>query len=243
VAWNYLVKWQTFTVTVVFAHRGAHLNERENTLEAFREAIRLEVAGVELDVRRTADGALVVHHDPFVDGVAIGHSAVRDLPSYIPSLDEAMEVLRGTTVNVEIKNSRGPKEPTYDETGSIVYQVLDYLHEADLAPSVILSCFDVRTCAQARSYDLELRVAWLVWDVPLPSALTEAHVLGFDAVNPYFSLVTEESMDLANQLGLSINAWTVNAPGDIQALAALGVSSVITDQPALAMKLLASPSS
>lgn len=228
-------------MTMVFAHRGAHLSERENTLGAFREAIRLGVAGVELDVRRTADGALVVHHDPFVDGVAIGHCAARDLPSYVPSLDEAMQVLRGTTVNVEIKNSKGPKEPTYDETGSFVYEVLDYLHDADFASSVILSCFDLTTCARARSYDLEVRVAWLVWDVLLPAALTQAHVLGFNAVNPYFRLVTEDSMALANELGLSINTWTVNAAAEIKAMAALGVSSIVTDQPALAMELLAPP--
>lgn len=230
-------------MTLVFAHRGAHLSERENTLGAFREAVRLGVAGVELDVRRTDDGALVVHHDPFVGGVAIGHRAARDLPAYIPRLDEAMEVLRGTTVNVEIKNSKGPNEPTYDESGSFVYEVLDYLHDADLASSVILSCFDVRTCVLARSYDLGLRVAWLVRDVALPSALTEAHVLGFNAVNPHFTIVTRESQDLANELGLSVNTWTVNAPDDIRAVAALGVSSVITDQPALAMELLAPPAS
>lgn len=229
-------------MTLVFAHRGAHLNERENSLGAFREAVRLGVAGVELDVRRTRDGALVVHHDPLVDGVAIGHCLAQDLPAYVPSLEEAMEVLRGTTVNVEIKNSKGTKEPTYDETGSFVYEILDYLHDADLAHSVILSCFDLTTCAQARSYDLEVPVAWLVADVLLPTALTQAHVLGLSAVNPYFTLVTQESMDLAIELGLSVNAWTVNTADDIHAVAALGVSSVITDQPALATELLASSS-
>ncbi|HVA52073.1 MAG TPA: glycerophosphodiester phosphodiesterase [Acidimicrobiales bacterium] len=229
-------------MTVVFAHRGAHSSERENTLGAFREAIRLGVAGVELDVRRTRDGTFVVHHDPFVDGMAIGLSAARDLPAHVPTLAEAMLVLRGVAVNVEIKNARSPTEPTYDETGSFVYRVVDYLHDADLTSSVILSCFDVTTCAQARSYDLELRVAWLVWDVPLPSALTRAHVLGFDAVNPHFTLVTRETQELANGLGLSINAWTVNAAPDIEAMAALDVSSIITDQPALALKLLGSSS-
>jgi glycerophosphoryl diester phosphodiesterase len=153
-----------------------------------------------------------------------------------------MEVLRGTTVNVEIKNSKGPKEPTYDETGSFVYEVLDYLHDADLATSVILSCFDLTTCARARSYDLEVRVAWLVSDILLPTALTEAHVLGFNAVNPYFTLVTSESIDLATELSLSVNAWTVNTAVDIKAMGAFGVSSIITDQPALAMELLASSS-
>lgn len=228
-------------MTEVFAHRGAHLFERENTLAAFREALHLGVDGVELDVRRTSDGALVVHHDPFVDGKAIGLAEARELPPYVPSLDEAMEVLRGTTVNVEIKNSLSPKEPTYDESGSFVHDVLDHLHDADLTSSVILSCFDVRTCAQARSYDLDVCVAWLIWDVLLPAALTEAHVLGFNAVNPYFTLVTPETQVQASELGLSINAWTVNTPDDIQRVAGLGVSSIITDQPAVAMQLLRTP--
>jgi glycerophosphoryl diester phosphodiesterase len=226
-------------VTLVYAHRGAHLSERENTLGAFREAIRLGVDGVELDVRRTADGALVVHHDPLIDGVALGHCLARDLPSYVPSLEEAMDVLRGTTVNVEIKNSKSPQEPTYDDTGSFVHEVLDFLHDADLAPSVILSCFDLTTCARARSYDLDVRVAWLVWDLLLPDALTRAHVLGLSAVNPYFTLVTKESVDLATELGLDVNAWTVNTAEEITGVSVLGVSSVITDQPALALDILA----
>ncbi|MHB8379223.1 MAG: glycerophosphodiester phosphodiesterase [Acidimicrobiales bacterium] len=227
-------------MTLVFAHRGAHLSERENTLGAFREAVRLGVAGVELDVRRTGDGVLVVHHDPLIDGVAISNALARDLPAYVPSLDEAMKVLRGITVNVEIKNSKEAKEPTYDDTGSFAYQVLDFLHDADLASSVILSCFDLMTCEQAQNYDPEVRVAWLVWDLLLPAALSQAHVAGLCSVNPYFTLVTRASMDLARELGLSVNAWTVNTASDIRAVAALGVSSVITDQPVLAMELLAS---
>jgi glycerophosphoryl diester phosphodiesterase len=230
-------------VTEVFAHRGAHLNERENTLGAFREAIRLGVAGVELDVRRTRDDVLVIHHDPSVDGNVIAHANASELPSFVPSLEEALGVLRGITVNVEIKNSLGPKEPTYDDSGTFVRQVLDVLLDDDLAPSVIVSCFDLKTCALARSYDVKTRVAWLVRNGALTSALTKAHVLGFNAVNPHFTLVTSESQRLAVELGLAINVWTVNAPEDISAMGAFAVTSVITDEPALAIELLRRESS
>jgi glycerophosphoryl diester phosphodiesterase len=73
-------------VTDVYAHRGAHLNTRENTLDAFREARALGVAGVELDVRGTADGALVVHHDPVVEQMVIAHTPAGDLPGFVPHL-------------------------------------------------------------------------------------------------------------------------------------------------------------
>ena len=52
----------------VLAHRGASRAERENTLRAFERACALGADGVELDVRRTSDDVLVVHHDPRVDG-------------------------------------------------------------------------------------------------------------------------------------------------------------------------------
>ena len=64
----------------ILAHRGASARARENTVEAFRLASALGADGVELDVRRTADGALVVHHDPSVDGVgALYESTMADL--------------------------------------------------------------------------------------------------------------------------------------------------------------------
>jgi glycerophosphoryl diester phosphodiesterase len=226
-------------VTSVFAHRGAHASERENTLGAFRDAVALGVDGVELDVRRTSDGVLVVHHDPSIDEVALAHTRARDLPSYVPTLEAAMEALLGVTVNLEIKNSKSANEPIYDDSGRLVREVLDFLHGADRASSVIISCFDLTTCAQVRDYDAQMRVGWLIWDVLLESALTQAHVLGLNAVNPYVTLVDAEAQRRAHELGLDLNVWTVNEPEAIESMASLGVASIITDQPALALRLVA----
>ncbi|MGC2174244.1 MAG: glycerophosphodiester phosphodiesterase, partial [Acidimicrobiales bacterium] len=77
-------------MTEVFAHRGAHRIERENTLGAFRVANDLGVDGVELDVRRTADGTLVIRHDPTIDGRAIALIEAAELPPYVAHFDEAM---------------------------------------------------------------------------------------------------------------------------------------------------------
>lgn len=225
-------------MTAVFAHRGAHLRERENTLGAFRDALALGVAGVEFDVRRTLDGAVVIHHDPLIGTRAIAHTNARDLPSYVPTFEEALNVLRGVTVNVEIKNIKDPREPTYDDSGTFVREVLDFLHDAGRAPSVIISCFDLATCAQVRSYDSEMRVGWLIWNGSLSSALRQAHLLGLNAVNPHFQLVTSETQRTASELAMALNVWTVNDPKDITEMAGLGVSSIITDQPALALELL-----
>ena len=224
-------------MTEVFAHRGVHRVARENTLAAFRAAIELGVDGVELDVRQTLDGVLVVHHDPTIEGRAIAHTNVADLPEYVPRLDEAMAILRGLTVNVEIKNSRDPEEPTYDETGAIARRTLEYLVDAAWRDSVIISCFDRTTCELIRVSDPSVALAWLVYEGSLGESLAVAHDLGFDAVNPHFSMVTQENLALARELGLSVNAWTVNHANDLTTMADLDVASVITDDPALALDL------
>ena len=207
-------------------------------MAAFIAAKDLGVDGVELDVRRTADGQLVVHHDPKIDDTVIALAQRSELPEYVPSLEEVMDVCRGIRVNVEIKNIRHSSEPTYDETGDFARQVIGYLRESSWTESVVISSFDLATCAIVRSLEPEIAIGWLIWDVELSSALTQAHVLGLDAVNPYFSTVTPEAMDLAHDLDLEINAWTVNNPDDIKAMAALGVATIITDDPRLAMALV-----
>jgi len=226
-------------VVDVFAHRGVHYIERENTLASFAAAVALGVDGVELDVRETLDGKLVIHHDPAANGLIISQSQAANLPSYVPSLVGAINALEGLTINVEIKNSRSPSEPTYDETGDFARRVVTALHDVGRTERVIVTCFDVATCAVVRSFDRELNVGWLVWNVDLRSAVVQAHVLGFNAVNPHFSLVTDEVVREAKELDVDVNVWTVNAPSDMAAMAKLGVASIITDDPALARDVVA----
>lgn len=225
-------------MTEIFAHRGLHRDERENTLEAFRAALALGVDGVELDVRRCSDGTLVVHHDPSAEGVVICEARRSQLPAYVPTLASAMAALEGVRVNVEIKNLPEPAETCYDPTGAFARQVVDYLHDANCDTRVIVSCFDETTCAQVRAYDPTIGVGWLVWGVDLSSALVRARALGLTAVHPHFSTLDAAVMDQARELGLEVNVWTVNEPADVARMVDLGVRSIITDDPALARTVL-----
>jgi glycerophosphoryl diester phosphodiesterase len=191
-----------------------------------------------LDVRRTLDGALVVHHDPVVELLVIAHSQARDLPGYVPHLDESLAELRGLRVNVEIKNSSDPSEPTYDESGPLVREVLDCVQAFD-STSVLISCFDRATCVRVRSADADIGVAWLISEGSLTDCLDVAFNEHFTALNPHFTMVTPEIQGRAATMGLSLNAWTVNSARDLKAMGRAGVASVITDEPALALELLA----
>jgi len=87
------------------AHRGLHEPDGpgENTLEAFAAA-RDAGYGVELDVRMSADGVPVVHHDAHLaDGRAIAALPADALPVHVPLLTAALDVLRRVPVMVEVK--------------------------------------------------------------------------------------------------------------------------------------------
>lgn len=225
-------------MTQVFAHRGAHSRERENTLGAFRDALDIGVDGVELDVRRTLDGVLVVHHDPDANGSVIALARATDLPSYVPRLDEALDVLIGVRVNVEVKNLVDPKEPAYDETGEFASAVIEALHARAQRDVLEVSCFDLATCRALRACDPVLPIALLTWRTALLEALELASDAGLSAVNPHYLLVDEVGQARAGELGLDLNVWTVNDAPDLLSMAHMGVASVITDQPELAMRLL-----
>src|SRR4051794_10674132 len=84
------------TVVLVLGHRGAPVEAPENTIAAFVAAGRLGADGVELDVRRTADGALVVRHDATVPGAGrISALEAGDLPEDIPILEAALDACAG----------------------------------------------------------------------------------------------------------------------------------------------------
>ena len=92
---------QLFKHVKLIAHRGAHdhrLKIWENTHQAFERAESLGCWGIELDVRATADGVLVVHHDPTLKRLWGSSLAVNDLTyadlhtlaPQIPTLDEVV---------------------------------------------------------------------------------------------------------------------------------------------------------
>jgi glycerophosphoryl diester phosphodiesterase len=225
-------------VIQIFAHRGLHVVERENTLASFRAAVALGVDGVELDVRRCADGAFVVHHDPVIDGRPIIALSATDLPGHVPTLGEAMEACAGVTVNVEIKNIRHPSEPTYDETGDFARGVVDHLRDGGWTEAALISCFDLDTCTLVRDIAPELYVGWLVdWVLDTQQSLLRAHEVGLNAIHPFFKRLDAATAARAHDLGVDLNVWTVNAPADIVAMAALDVASIISDDPATAIAL------
>jgi glycerophosphoryl diester phosphodiesterase len=220
----------------VIAHRGASAVERENTLAAFRAAIALGADAIELDVRRTADAALVVHHDPsLADGRNIVEVLADGLPAHVPSLADALLACGGLRVNVEIKNL--PHEPDFDPDETVAARVVALVRDLGLTAQVIVSSFHLPTIDRVRAIGEGLATAFLALDAS-PAEVDRAVRHGHDAYHPWHVQLTAPVVDAAHRAGLELNTWTVDDPHRMAELVRWGVDGIITNVPDIARQVI-----
>ncbi len=231
---------------LVIAHRGASGSRPENTLEAFRHARELGADWVELDVRRSADGALVVHHDAHLpDGRVIVATPAAELPAAVPTLAEALDACAGMGVNVEIKND--PAEPDFDPSNDIAVTVAQVIRswlgpEGSAAARVIVSSFTKETIDRLRAEAPELPTGWLTFDLRDHAAVVGRAVAhGHAAIHPYDPFVDRDLVGQAHAAGLAVYVWTVDDPARMVELAGMGVDGIITNHPDRARGVLDRP--
>lgn len=232
----------------VLGHRGVRGGAAvENTLEAFQIAVDQGADGVELDVRLSADGQVVVTHDATLTRVTGGASSanVEELPladilrvdlgrgQCVPTLAHALEWARAGDhrLNVELKCDRPNPDPLVDAVARVLSEQPHSLY-------ILLSSFHT-AAVEALSKRLErYAVAWLVDnEVDLDAARRGVTPLAL-GIHPQHHLVDETSvLDLRKRFAL-LNTWTVNREEDIERVARAGVDSLISDDPGAALAVL-----
>ena len=220
----------------MIAHRGASAYEPENSLAAFRAAVRLGADGIELDVHDTADGALVVHHDPSLSGRPIGELAAANLTAHrlpngepVPTLAQALAAIgRDCRVFVEVKTLLPRHDPTLlaaldGGPAPTHYHVHGFDHRMvrrltlqrrDLVGGVLSTSYPVDPWRQLS--DAGARELWQ--EVPL---------------------IDRALVDGAHERGFLVYAWTVDDPQRARSLAALGVDGLCTNRPDVIREALA----
>jgi glycerophosphoryl diester phosphodiesterase len=217
-------------MTLVIAHRGASARFRENTVEAFQGAEEMGADWVELDVRRTGDGALVVHHDPSIGGVDIISMAAADLPAHVASFEAALEACGNMGVNIEIKND--PNEPDYDDEHEIVGPVLEVSRRMVPLERLLYTSFDMG--AVNRVHDLDRRVAtgFITMDrVGIEVSVGRASAHNQNSINPADELLSPRFVAVAHEAELLVYPWTVDDPDRMAELIEMGVDGIITNTP------------
>jgi glycerophosphoryl diester phosphodiesterase len=220
-------------VTSVIAHRGASAHQPENTVAAFAAAVTFGADGVELDVRRTADGALAVVHDGHLpDGRAVADVAGADLPDAVCVLADALAACGDLLVNVEIK-SDGPGAGV-----PLAAPVVDACER--WGGRALVSSFDPATVDAVRALAPSFPSAQLTFLLDRSPADVVAAIVerGHAAWHPHHATLDEEAVTAARAAGLAVNTWTVDDPDRIVTLAGWGVDGIVTNDVPMALRAL-----
>ena len=230
---------------LVLAHRGARRVAPENTVEAFARAMAMGADGVELDVHRTLDRAVVVHHDAEAGGVGVlADRALADIRAErpdIPTLAESLDACAGGLVNIEIKNL--PGDADYDEEDRAAELVVAELERRGGRDDVLVSSFNLATIDRVRALDPAVPTALLTMlgFEPLDAVRVCADH-GHVAYHPFVVAMDGAAAAIvtgsAHELGLRVNVWTINDAPEMQRLADAGVDGIVTDVPDLALEAL-----
>ncbi len=239
----------------VLGHRGARHAAPENTLRAFRLARDEGADGIEIDVRMTADGELVIAHDdvlpaeaydsrgPFteMEPPCISRLTASQLQNVrlaenekVPTLREVLDfaLQTGMCVNVELKRDVLDRSKLVRDACSL----LNFLG----GEGILVSSFDPVIVRGVAERCPDVPVAWLVHaEQRLLKKGPGWQLLGAAGVNPQ---TTDLSLDRVRQLrdaGALVNVWTVNDPARARELAAAGVDGLISDIPRVILDALA----
>jgi glycerophosphoryl diester phosphodiesterase len=243
---------------LVMAHRGGRGLRPENTLVAFEQAVGLGVDVLEMDVHRTADGALVVVHDHSVDRTTDGTGRVdaltlaqiksldagytwtaddgqthpyRGQGITIPILEEVFAAFPDMPMNIEIK----PSEP---DLGAPLCQLIrDY----GMADRVLIASFHSEAIQAFRQACPEVATTASQNEAIPLFALSKlflegayspaAEALQLPEYQSGLHVLTPRLVDAAHRRNLQVHAWTINETEDMQRLLDLGVDGIITDYP------------
>jgi glycerophosphoryl diester phosphodiesterase len=223
-------------MALAIAHRGDPFAHRENTLDAFAAAVDAGADMVEIDVRRTVDGGVVVLHDPTLErlwGVArhvdeltlaeIEEACAGDLR--IPQLDE---VLAAVQAPLMVDYSRE----------DVVEPALAEIVAAGALERVLFSGGNVDAHRRLRALSPDARIAltWTEWTPP-PAALLDE--LAPEYLNPERTLLEPDLVAAMHDCGLGVSTWTIDDPAEMARALDLGVDAVVTNRVGALVALMA----
>ncbi len=244
-AWFVASRLQLEPEVAITAHRGASIAAPENTLAAFRAAMDAGATYSELDVQHTRDGQIVVLHDgDFMrmagDPRKVGELTAADLVSIdvgrrydaafagerAPPLEEVIDLARGRMrINVELKyNVPDP---------GLAPAVVELLRRKDFLDQVVITSLDPAALRQVEALEPDLPTGHIVTAAVGNVVRTDADFLSLNSAQATPSLVRR-----AHAAGKGVHVWTVNRPDVMLRMIERGVDNIITDDPALLVRVM-----
>lgn len=242
------------TARPIVGHRGNAAHAPENTLESFRQAVAVGVDALELDVHATADGQVVVIHDPTLDRTTDGSGRVDHLTLAeirqvdagarftndrgathpyraqgitVPSLDEVLQAFPSMPLLVEVKTAMASAA-----TRAVI-------ERSAAAERCIVAAFDEQAMepfagsgiAQGASRRDTARLLWRA-ALRVPVRAVGFNVMCMPPAHRGLPLPVGGYARILEPLGVPVHVWTIDEPRDAERLRHIGVRGIITNDPA-----------
>lgn len=230
-------------MVAIVAHRGASGNYPENTLRAFQMALEIGVDEIELDLRSTRDGHLVVMHDATVDRTTDGTGAIGELTlaeiraldagrvfgerfrgERVPTWEEALDLVQGKVrLNVHLKEGGNPD-------GKYERKVAKALRAFRMMDDSILACDDESVGKLA---EVDPRIACRIFpNNRSPEDYIRSSVeMGLRTTQPGRDMTTPEFVRMAHESGLGVHVFYADTPEDMRTFMGMGVDGILTNYP------------
>lgn len=216
-------------MTFACAHRGDSSKFRENTIVAIKSAIDAGAEVVEIDVRLSRDGHVVVLHDPTLErlwGIStsiaeldweqikkLGEGEIR-----IPLLSEVLELFVGSKSSLMIDM----------EEARTARPAILVTENGTLSSSQIRWCGNLQAMRDIRSQSAEAKI-WMPWnDISMP-LVGEIAELNPEFVNLHYSFVTRKSVDAFHEMGFKVSVWTIDDDASMRWAYSIGVDSITSN--------------
>jgi glycerophosphoryl diester phosphodiesterase len=232
---------------IAFAHRGGALEEDENTMAAFANAIGMGYRYLETDVQASRDGVAVVFHydrlSDFTDGTGkVGDHSWAELSRMrtpgghgLPRLEEVLDAWPEVRVNIEPK------------TDAAVEPIAEVIRRCDALERVCVGSFDVRRTLKlcrklgeglcwSPSYGGVAQLWFGAWGVP--TGRPKFPVVQIPPSHYGLPIVTRRVVDAAHSQGVQVHVWTINEEAEMERLLDIGVDALMTDRPSLLKRVL-----
>ncbi|MGQ9719476.1 MAG: glycerophosphodiester phosphodiesterase [Nitrososphaerales archaeon] len=216
---------------MIVAHRGASAYEPENTLRAIEKAIELGANMVEVDVRPSKDGHIVVIHDDSVDRTTNGKGYVKNMTlkelkkldagkgERIPTLQEVIGAVRRRVVLViEIKVLN------FEEA------VVRTVEKEGMEKEVMITSFYHPVLKRVKEIDSIIKTGVIFKCHPIRSAELALNALA-NALFPEYKYTSKEMAEEAHKSNLEIYPWTVDDQALADQFIKMGMSGIVTNKP------------
>jgi glycerophosphoryl diester phosphodiesterase len=250
---------------LVIAHRGGRSLGPESTLYTYRKAVKLGVDVLEMDIRSTGDGQLIILHD---DTVARTTNAMGPVENYslvdlkkldaahrwspdngqtfplrnkgvkIPTLAEVFNAFPQIKMNLEIKDTRS----------STIHSLCRLIHDHQMTKKIMVASFDADSLKEFRSLcpqvatsagASEAMLFYGLQKVYLEAAYSpDAQALQVPETFRDLRVVNRRFIEAAHARNMRVQVWTVDDVDAMQRLLNLGVDGIMTDYPQRLMNLL-----